>query len=346
MNDLGNTRTDPQQGEPLGIEVRVTAFANDGGLEALRQATVYRYEVVNRNSVPLDSLRIGLFVDSDLGLPNDDYASTDTTRGMLMVYNADEDDEGSGGYGVPPAIGIDALSGLHSSMDYRFIPQGSAEMFSIAWNYVLSGRFMDGTRMREVFDGYAEEASFPVTRTVYSGDPVIGAFWSQEQSWEGGFPLSPREFKVVVSTPPISLAPGASHAVDFAIVFAQGTNRLDSVTRLRAASDVVQEAYDSGLLFSASVGDGAPSPAALALTVPRPNPTTGVAEVTFSLPEAGDALVRVVDVLGRTVTVVHAGPLAAGATVLRLSAGLAPGVYTVVAESGDVRAVQRLTVMR
>ena len=93
--------------------------------------------------------------------------------------------------------------------------------------------------------------------------------------------------------------------------------------------------------------DAAPAAASVALSVPVPNPASGVARLVLTLAEAGAARVAVLDVLGRTLAVLADGPLAAGATALSVDArGLAPGVVVVRARTAAGTAVQRLTVRR
>ncbi len=83
---------------------------------------------------------------------------------------------------------------------------------------------------------------------------------------------------------------------------------------------------------TAGVGDG--GPAVLALARPMPNPARGLATLQFSLPEAGEARLELVDVTGRRVWMRH-DTLAAGAHAWswngRDDAGrtLGPGLYLV-----------------
>lgn len=78
-----------------------------------------------------------------------------------------------------------------------------------------------------------------------------------------------------------------------------------------------------------------------------PNPAASSARVSLSLGPSADARVTVLDALGRTVAVLHDGPLASGETTLTLDASALPaGVYAVVAVVGPERSVTRLTVVR
>lgn len=85
----------------------------------------------------------------------------------------------------------------------------------------------------------------------------------------------------------------------------------------------------------------------LALGAPAPHPVTGTSRLSLTLPAPADARVAVVDVRGREVALLHAGPLPAGTTALTVDAsGLAPGVYVVRAVAGRDVAVRRLVVVR
>ncbi|HEX9951217.1 MAG TPA: FG-GAP-like repeat-containing protein, partial [Rubricoccaceae bacterium] len=88
------------------------------------------------------------------------------------------------------------------------------------------------------------------------------------------------------------------------------------------------------------------APAVLALSAPRPNPTSGAARVRLDQPEAAHVTVSVYDALGRRVAVVWDGDLGAGTHELDISAGhLAPGVYVIRAVvQGGQTLVSRLTV--
>lgn len=96
-----------------------------------------------------------------------------------------------------------------------------------------------------------------------------------------------------------------------------------------------------------TTGADAPPPAALALSAPAPSPTRGTARLTLSLREAQSVTVAVYDALGRRLAVLADGPLAAGTHPVALDAAtLAPGVYTIRAETTGAAVQQRLVVAR
>ena len=258
MNDVGNTHENSLT-EPIGLEVRVTAFTSlEAGLE---QQTFYRYELVNRNSEPFEAARFGLFADSDLGDPADDYVGSDSTRGMAFVYNADNDDDGGlgGGYGsMPPALGYDFLTGGEASMYFGSFaggpqtdPSNGEEIYTF-----LNGLWRDGTPVTEGGDGYMTGGD--TVTWVFPGDPVTEQFWSEVNINGEGDRNVAGDRRHMIASPAFTLAPGESRAFDFAILFARGEDNLDSVAELQTLSDVVQTRYDANEIFAPSLLEAAP----------------------------------------------------------------------------------------
>ena len=98
---------------------------------------------------------------------------------------------------------------------------------------------------------------------------------------------------------------------------------------------------------NATAGEGGAEALAFGLSNPAPNPARGASTLALSLGEAQTVDVRVLDALGRTVAVLAQGAQPAGALSLRLdTAGLAAGVYTVVARGAAATAARRLVVAR
>ncbi len=106
MNDAGNEHR-YSGAPPLRLEIRVAAFAAESAEDSwVRNATFYRYELVYRGTSAIDSMYFGIWSDPDLGDAGDDYVGSDSSLGLAFVYNGDNDDGGTGGYGSrPPALG-------------------------------------------------------------------------------------------------------------------------------------------------------------------------------------------------------------------------------------------------
>jgi hypothetical protein len=110
FNDNGNIHTETG-GFPLGMEIRAQAFEFATN-NALNDMTFYNYELINRSTFTVNETYFGVWSDPDVGNYTDDFAGCDVGRGLGFVYNGDEDDETTFGYGVnPPAIGVDFFEG-------------------------------------------------------------------------------------------------------------------------------------------------------------------------------------------------------------------------------------------
>ena len=350
MNDVGNVH-EATGSDPLGIEVAATAFAMPQGNSpfnhvAFDQATFLRYQVTNRNAVPIEETRVSFWADPDLGNAVDDFVGIDTTRSLAYVYNADGVDDG--GYGEqPPALGVDLL---RSSSAGTFVapingsPAGDPRTAEEI-DRVMRGLWKDGTPMTTLGNGYMTRGE--VTTFSFPGDPVTSRFWSEENNGAGRNVPADRRF--VLSTGPVTLAPGASRVVDFAILFARGTDRLASVTKLREASDTVQALYDAGGLFPSARGAVASGPP-LEVMPPAavsPNPVSRVASVSYGLGAPGAVRLSVRDVLGREVAVLVDDDRPAGPAEAQFDASrLAAGVYVVVLQTPSGQAVRTITVVR
>lgn len=136
-NDNGNIHTE-SDGLPMKMEIQCTAFSYVTSDE-INNMTFYRYKLINKRSVALDSTWFAVWSDPDLGCDDDDYIGCDTTqevvtrnyilpngrtrpetitrnRDLGIVYNADANDQRTGcdapGYGTTiPALGLDYFRG-------------------------------------------------------------------------------------------------------------------------------------------------------------------------------------------------------------------------------------------
>ena len=248
MNDVGNIHIETGS-NPLGVEVQVSAFEiADASAPSFFQGTFYRYMVINRSNETIDNAFVTFFTDPDLGDAADDYIGSDPSRSMSFAYNASNTDAT---YGTPPpAVGFDLLSGAASAAYFcNSCPEpGTTDPRTKEEYYnMMQGLWKDGVPLTEGGSGYMTGGA--VTPWAFSGDPEAQAFWSMVNSDGAGTALPPNDQRVLISTPSFSLAPGDTTIVDVAILFALGSDYLNSVTQLKGASDVVQARYDAGTLF-------------------------------------------------------------------------------------------------
>jgi hypothetical protein len=115
FNDVGNIHGETH-GAAIGLEIQAQAFAFKTNDE-INNMSFYKYKIINRSTLQVDSNYFGAWVDPDLGNYLDDYVGCDVKRGFGYCYNGDAYDDGITGYGFnPPAIGYDFFQGPHADI--------------------------------------------------------------------------------------------------------------------------------------------------------------------------------------------------------------------------------------
>ncbi len=271
MNDVSAPHKETET-PPIGLEAQVTAFAfNQAG--ALGNTTFYKYKLTYHGDQPLTDTYIGLWSDPDLGDAGDDYVGSDTLLGLGYVYNGDNNDGGSTGYGnVPPALGYDFFQGplveapgetwidpdgtVHENAKrlgmQRFIyynnvneaPDGNPFVASDYYGY-LTGFWKDGVPV--TFGGTGRGFSETPAKYMYPAMPP--AFWSEENIDGAGTAISPGDRRFIMSAGPFTMNPGDVQEIVFGIVWAQAepdasNPRLASLAKLKQDDLLAQQVFD------------------------------------------------------------------------------------------------------
>ena len=365
MNDAGNEH-EQTGSQPLGVEVQVSVWGSGENPLALRQGTYYRYRIINRNPYPIDSAFVSIFGDPDLGNYTDNFVGVDTLRAIAFEYNADDyDDPAQGGYGIPPSVGFKILQGpvgMPNNRDDDFdgtVDEAGERLGITAFMYfvgghappyvdpvfaqqvyqVMQGRWRDGTPMREGNWGIGNTGA--ITPYAFPGDPVIGAYWSEVNADGMGNPTDQGgDRRIATSVGPFRLEPGESTDFVFSIVFAHGTDRFDSITQMRLAAQMVQNAYEESRFDPVRVEGHVTTPPAegafpIQLSAASPNPFSDQTTIRYTLPAAMNIRIAAFDVLGREVTVLVEGEQQGEHEATLDGSDLAPGVYFIRFEGGD-----------
>ncbi len=242
---------------PLGVEIQLTAFAfTQTAPPGPADRTVFlRYKILNKDSNTLQDLHVGMWSDPDLGGFTDDLVGCDPSRHMGYVYNSDSVDELYGE--APPALGIDMLRGpvgaggaaLGMTAFSRYVSGAGPSNASGVLNE-LRGLEPGGTPVIDPTTGLPTPFWVP-------GDPATGFGWLD---------ASPSDRRMLISSGPVTLLPGESQQVDYAIVVGQGPNRLSSILELLCDDDAIQALYDRSF---APPLPGEP-PCAQVVNCPRP----------------------------------------------------------------------------
>ncbi|MXX58482.1 MAG: hypothetical protein F4Z37_05650, partial [Rhodothermaceae bacterium] len=277
MNDRGNEHNGASS-PPIGLEVHATAFALRTGGD-IGNATFYKYDFYYRGNWPFTDVYMAIFADPDLGNFQDDWLGSDTTLGVGYVWNSDNDDEGSDGFGSPaPAAGFDFFQGpiVPSPGDSAKVSSGWVQDFknlkmtsflfyrggggvtedpSTAldhYNY-MRGRWKDGKCITKGW--YGRDFSEVCTAYMFPGDPGVSddtcQYWSECNSDGVGTNNQAADRRFVMGTGPFMIEPGDFQQIVYGLVWAQGVDNFDSVQKMKGASALAQVAYDIDFQFSA-----------------------------------------------------------------------------------------------
>lgn len=334
----------------MDLEIAVSAFYFQGA-GMLGNTLFLTYDIENKSPMPVSGARVAATVTPNFP---DGLAGTDTTRGMVFAYNANEMEGSVAGAG-PPAAGVILVQDpsdvdnattrrMATSHIDRFI--GSGAFTPSEFLNVMNGT--DAAFGEAVYEGafgnsYASDCYSDFTKPVhimYPGDPTLGAFWSMEQLMPEGDgctmyrPDGTRESRVAnmtMTTNEANASPGSILSYTYAITWAQGEDRLDSVQRLFDYAELIHREKD--MLLAPSVPPISEPPKEiddLILYDIYPNPFFGTTSVSFTTPIAANIEIAVYDALGRNVGSVADGFFNAGSFARSFNAsGLTPGVYFV-----------------
>lgn len=225
-------------GQPLNIDVHQLFFQESLGAYngVLDHNNMAWFKIVNRSNHNYHDLKIGIWLDFDLGHFGDDYIGCDSTSEMMYVYNGDNLDEGTNGYGNrPPAQGLKFLTHEMSSFVYfrndANSKTGNPQTPEHYYNY-LNAKWGDSSLIYTYADGIYRQVDSPSTKFMYSGDPVKDIGWTEPNSGN-----TPSDRRGVASIGPFSLAPNASICFDIAFVFGRDPIG-DNIKSIRVLKDI------------------------------------------------------------------------------------------------------------
>ncbi|MBN2087993.1 T9SS type A sorting domain-containing protein [candidate division KSB1 bacterium] len=238
---------------PLGLELQVTVWGYRRA-DQLGDMMFAKFIIINKGGNNIDSAYVSIFDDIDLGFSNDDFVGCDTTLSLGFNWNAGVD----ASYGVAcPSIGIDFFQGpivpapgQTAYVSGRYVPgYKNLPMTSFA-KYIRGGGndygdpetapesyyYMQG--LNRVGNSVIDPITGQATKFVHPGDPVTG------QGWIDPMTHSPSDRRFLMTSGPITIAPGDTQEVVICCLIAQGADAKTSVTALKFADRMAQYAYD------------------------------------------------------------------------------------------------------
>ena len=303
VNDKGGVHG--SGGDPIGVEIHYM-FYQYSSVPELTNVTFIDAKLINRGTQTLYNFISSFWLDPDLGNYNDDYIGVDTTRNLMYAYNADSFDENDGGnlgYGAtPPAIGIVSLNspisagvGFSNAAAYPYSDPSTPLEF---YNF-MNGTWADGS---PILDDQSQPTTFQ-----YPGDPNDMAQWSE---FSNGNPSGDRRIMMSIkkddpSTPfEEILTPFEEWDLSFAVVFAEDTSNLASVSKLFEVTDTVQYYFDHVMDPLCVYHTASLQEYLIPNVTVYPNPSTGIFNIEFN-DKLDHCTIEVVDLAGRTLIKNH-----------------------------------------
>lgn len=272
-NDAGSIHTQTQ-GNPIQMEVQVQAFAYATNDE-INNMTFQRYKLINRATQSIDSTYFAMWVDPDLGCPQDDYIGCDTARSLAYVYNEDRLDGITGCEcndiatycDHVPMLGIDYFRG---PLDENFEEIGMSSFtyynnggigewpdaqtdpeVAIEYYRYMSGSWKDGSPFTFGGSGYN-----------IGGDPIAYAFTEPPNDPSGWSMCSANlnygDRRTIQASGPFRLDPGAVNELIIGVVWVPDITDYPcpSIAPLLYADETAQALFDN--CFDITDGPDAP----------------------------------------------------------------------------------------
>lgn len=232
-------------GSPIGAEIRQTIFGGASSAHDDLARTFYvKYEIINRDTFNWNNPLFGVWSDTDLGDASDDLVGIDVDSNLVFTYNSNDQDDV---FPIPPAVGFRYISGLNSLNGDLYAAGAIGNLSDIgdynspndqeqAYNRML-GLQNNGNSITDPNTG--QDTTF-----MMNGDPVSGTGWTDENAGDRGMFMSVSANLSSGETTAV-VAPGDTVGFVMAVIIAQGTDRLNSITELRDASYEAKSLWDN-----------------------------------------------------------------------------------------------------
>ncbi len=339
---------------PVPLEFQTTIWGYNQ--ERLEDVVFKKYKIINKGDVPITDMYLSYWTDDDLGFAGDDYVGVDTSLNLGYTYNGDEYDDWFYG-SQPPAVGHMMVQGpkVQATMEdsawfnsgwhkgylnkglnsfISFVKDPGYPNFGAPYQSEYAGTEQMYNYMRG-FTIYGTPILAPnnndTTHFMVAGDPVSGNGWYEGPGWPDGPTRGDKRY--MESSGPFTLAAGDTQEVAYAILMARGSDRLNSITKLREKAAFIQNFYN-GIIIKSVKERGEINPTKFVLNQNYPNPFNPSTTIKYFVPvfKSGDIPVihlKIYDILGREIaTLVNEKQSVSGSHKIIFNASkLASGVY-------------------
>ncbi|MFK7936495.1 MAG: T9SS type A sorting domain-containing protein [Saprospiraceae bacterium] len=189
FNDGGINRD--LHGEPLGMEVALTAFAYECSSEPVVNRTLFTHYAITNKGERLDSFRVGTYFNMNIGHYNDDHFGTAPELNTIYAYNSEPEDElGSISFPYIPGtnLPVQSMTYLNCSLDHSILHWETA--FSCCYSgmigpynarelhHNMSGRWIDEIPLTR--GGNGRNDSDTIAAHYFPDNPNAPSGWSAE----------------------------------------------------------------------------------------------------------------------------------------------------------------------
>lgn len=309
----------------MGIELHLTKWSY--AYPSFNDVIFTKFEILNKGGSAWNNTHFSIVSDPDLGNASDDWVGCDTIRNMGFCYNGFNNDQI---YGIaPPAVGFDILKG----------PVNKNVSPSVTYNMTSFVRFVspNGTPPNEgdpngepypaylIMKGLKKDSSTWVDRTqptpwgsykktkkIFYGDPETNEGWTSAKGYVSTWlqdsigillPEVPSDKRFVISmgADNYTVINGDTATIFLAQLVARGSSNLNSVTKLKQLSDLVQIFFESN--FTIGINQiSSEIPVEYSLSQNYPNPFNPETKIKYSVAKFSDVKLVVYDILGRKIT--------------------------------------------
>ena len=173
------------QGDPLKVEIACSVYGYDcDGNDDLYNSLFLEYKIYNRSSVQLDSMKVGLWNDLDIGCFTDDFVGSVPSDDFFYIYNDGQDGVGGCGSNVVSFgnnMPIQSVAFLNNPMSsFVYYPNGGFITDPSIGNQfynLLNGKWSDGSSLSACGNGYLQSGC-ATTNYAFSGNPSTANDWS------------------------------------------------------------------------------------------------------------------------------------------------------------------------
>jgi hypothetical protein len=335
--------------EALKAQIQVTSWCYNSVTDPVISNTIFtEFKVINRNSLPWNDAVISFWSDE---CSNDQIAvGCDTNLNLGYAYCAPNSWQYENN---PPAFGFLLLQGpaeyTGNSDDtvLTYIPGNNNRIMRIGYKEIVLSSFnmfqnasfyyKEPSNYKEIYStmqglffndsNWVNPINSHITKFPFSGDPESGTGWYQSATMNFG------NRRLLMNFGFLNIEPGDTQSVIIAQIVSQGSNNLNSVTKLKQNSQYIKNVFENNFTtVSVNESNNIILPSDFKLYQNYPNPFNPVTKIRYNLSKAGQVTLKVFDISGKEVITLINGRKDAGDNEVSFSATdgsniLSSGIY-------------------